>query len=85
MTELLELRSHVRQCNTSGVTELKDLTAVACNKMFKEAILDLQQNLLHMFFATKFSSFMTMCLGIFSAWFSFIMVQIHFFYNSMYV
>lgn len=41
MTELLELRSHVRQCNTSGVTEQKDLTAVACNKMFKEAILDL--------------------------------------------
>lgn len=53
MTELLELRSHVRQYNTSGVTEQKDLTAAACNKIFKGAVLDLQQNLPHKFFATN--------------------------------
>lgn len=41
------------------LTEEKNLAAEACNKMIKEAVLDLLQNLLCTFFATKFSGFLT--------------------------
>lgn len=41
---------------------MKDQAAELCNNMFKEAILDLLQNLLCTFFATKFSGFLTASL-----------------------
>lgn len=64
------------------LTEEKDLAAEACNNIFKEAILDLLQNLLCTFFATKFSGFLTASLY---GYFFFSNGTNKFFSNSVYM